>query len=63
LAELKKSTELYSGAFDAKITAVVDVDNFHCIVSSEKPVLDQIQQMLKQEVSKFDIVRNPHPGT
>lgn len=63
MAELKKSTELYSGAFDAKITAVVDVDDFHCIVSAEKPVLDRIQQMLKEEVGKFDIMRNPIRGS
>jgi hypothetical protein len=62
LAELKKSAELLSGAFDAKITAVVDVDDFHCIVSAEKPVLDRIQQMLKEEIRKFDVMRNPIPG-
>jgi hypothetical protein len=62
LAELKKFNELFSGAFDAKITAVVDVDDFHCIVSAEKPVLDRIQQMLKEEIRKFDVMRNPIPG-
>jgi hypothetical protein len=62
LAELKKFKELFSGAFDAKITAVVDVDDFHCIVSAEKPVLDRIQQMLKEEIRKFDVMRNPIPG-
>jgi hypothetical protein len=63
LPKLKNSTELFSSAFDGKITAVVDVDNFYCVVSAEKPILDRIQQMLKEEVRGFAMMRNPISGS
>jgi hypothetical protein len=57
-----KSTHTFSDPFNVKITAVVDVDNFYCILSSDKPVFDKIQQMLKEEVGKFEMMRKPIPG-
>jgi hypothetical protein len=50
------------GSFDVRIMDFRDIDDFHCTLISELPLLSEIENNLQKDFTAFDIMKKPIPG-